>query len=301
MTTVAITGATGALGRAAVPALTAAGHEVVALAGSPRHLPGPSSDVRYHLVDPFDTDTLTNLLRGCDAVVNLLSPCAAGLPRWAAAWRTHDRMRTEGVARLVDAARAAGVRRLVQESASYLYADHGSEWVTEESPVDITCATEPVCVGETRAGEFSDAVRTTVVLRFGTLVGGAGPRSSAHAAVRRRVLAVGAPDGWAHVVHPDDVGSAVVAALAAPPGIYNVGAEPVRKADLLAGYAAVGQPKPVAGSVARRLSGPRVEPWSRSLRVSSSAYTGRTGWAPRRPAFDPSWLREGGRPALAAP
>ncbi len=34
-----------------------------------------------------------------------------------------------------------------------------------------------------------------------------------------------------HVIHPADVGSAVVHALTAPGGIYNVGAEPVQRRD----------------------------------------------------------------------
>ena len=53
-------------------------------------------------------------------------------------------LRTTGVANVVEAARTAGVRRVVQESVSMLYADQGDEWITEQSPVDITPMTEPM-------------------------------------------------------------------------------------------------------------------------------------------------------------
>ena len=50
------------------------------------------------------------------------------------AWRRHDRLRTDGVANVVEAARRAGVRRVVQESVSFLYADQGDDWITEQQP-----------------------------------------------------------------------------------------------------------------------------------------------------------------------
>jgi hypothetical protein len=95
-----------------------------------------------------------------------------------------------------------------------------------------------------------------------------------------------------HPLHTGDVGPAVVAALTAPSGVYNVGAEPVRRCDLVQGFAdAVGRDSVgFMGPMLRRLSGRRAEPVTRSLRVTSEHFRSRTGWTPRRAHFDASWL-----------
>jgi hypothetical protein len=50
------------------------------------------------------------------------------------------------------------------------------------------------------------------------------------------------------------------------------------------------------GPMMLRLAGTRLEPLTRSLRVSSDAFTASTGWTPRRPRFDASWLDVTGHP-----
>jgi hypothetical protein len=64
---------------------------------------------------------------GQDAVINLTTAIPS-MSRWmsALAWRRNDRVRTEGSAAVVDAAVAAGIERVVQESVSMLYRDHGA-------------------------------------------------------------------------------------------------------------------------------------------------------------------------------
>jgi nucleoside-diphosphate-sugar epimerase len=103
---------------------------------------------------------------------------------------------------------------------------------------------------------------------------------------------MGAPEGFVHVIHSEDVGGAVDAALSVPSGVYNVGAEPVRRADLVAGYAeAAGQEHgSFVGPLITRLAGDRLEPLARSLRISSDRFAGVTGWAPRRSTFGADWL-----------
>jgi uncharacterized protein YbjT (DUF2867 family) len=124
-------GGTGAIGSHALPALVAAGHEVSALARSPEK----AAAVRAQGADPvmvsmFDRAALSQACRGHDAVVNL----ATSMPSMAAfvfrrAWRPTERVRIEGSAAVVDAALAAGVPRLVQESVSMIYPDRGDEWI----------------------------------------------------------------------------------------------------------------------------------------------------------------------------
>jgi nucleoside-diphosphate-sugar epimerase len=234
------------------------------------------------------------MFEGADAVCNFATHVPVGLaglrPR---AWRANDRLRTDGVRRVVDAAREAGVRRVVQESVSFLYADQGDEWVAEDSPVEITRATEPASVGESHVQKYACGSRTGVVLRFGTIIGD-DPMTRFQLRSIRHGLAVGlgSPDGWAHVVHTEDLGPAVLAALAAPTGVFNVGAEPVRRFEMVAGFAAFTGRDSIdfMGPLMRRLGGVRLEPLARSLRVSSDHLTASTGWTARRAKFDSSWF-----------
>jgi nucleoside-diphosphate-sugar epimerase len=298
---VAVTGATGVIGRSVVPALVRAGHDVVGLARTPeKALLLERLGARGEVTSLLDHAGLVEMFDGADVVCNFATHVPVGLsaarPK---SWRPNDRLRTEGVRRVVQAAREAGVRRVVQESVSYMYADQADAWVTERSPLAITAATEPASVGESHVQDYCCGSRTGVVLRFGTIVGD-DPLThlQLRAARHGRRIGLGTPLGWAHVLHDGDLGSAVLAALTAPSGVYNVGADPVRRADLVAGFAdAVGRDEVgFVGPVLRRLGGVRLEPLTRSLRVSSDLFTSATGWRPGRPHFDSSWFT----PALPA-
>ena len=290
-----MTGATGVLGRGAVQSLVDAGHQVVASARSEQgaawlHRLGAES----RPADVFDIDSLASLFDGCDAVVNLATriPVGYSVAR-PGAWHTNDRLRTRGVDNVAVAARRAGVRRIVQESVSFVYADHADGWITERHPIDITPATEPVAVAESQVQEYADGPRVGVVLRFGMVVGDDRATGFQLKAVRHgRPIGIGRPEAWAHVVHTDDIGPAVVAALHAPSGVYNVGAEPVLRSDLVDGFAAAAGVAPTGylGPVLRRLAGARLEPLTRSLRVCSDHFAASTGWVPSRAAFAVDWL-----------
>ena len=292
---VVLSGGTGVIGRAALPALLAANHEVVVLARSAQN----AEFARAHGAtavagDLFDTASLTRAYDGADAVINLASHVPVGyaavLP---GAWKRNDDLRITGAGNVVAAAARAGVRRIVQESVSYVYADAGDAWINEDDPLEITTSTEPVAVAEARVQEYAGPGRTGIVLRFGSVVG-ADPHTAfmLRGARNGRPIGFGRPDGWAHIVHTDDLGSAVVAALHAPAGVYNVGAEPVRRHELAEGYrASVGAERAqFLGPILRRMAGDRIEPFTRSLRVCSERFTAHTGWAPTRPTFDATWL-----------
>jgi len=292
---VALVGGTGVVGTSAVQAMVAAGHDVFATARTPDKAAAlESSGATAVPADIFDHRSLVSLMEGCDVVVNAATRIPVGLRgAWPAAWRENDRLRTHGVRALVKAAREAHVRRIVQESVSTVYADHGDEWIDEHSAVDINHATEPACVAESLVQEFQDDLRTGVVLRFGMIVGDdATTRFYLRAARSGRPVGVGSPEGWMHLLHTDDVGPAVAAALHAPSGVYNVGAEPVRRREYVRGYAeAVGRTDGgYLGPMMRRFSGQRAEPMMRSHRVSSELFRSRTGWIPRRTRFDVGWL-----------
>jgi nucleoside-diphosphate-sugar epimerase len=292
---VAVTGATGVIGAAAVRALVAAGHDVVALARTPTEASVvAAAGARTRTGSVADRASLLALLEGCDAVCNLATHIPVGYAALRRRFfRAHDRLGTDGVRMVVDAAREAGVRRVVQESVSLLYADGGDDWIDESSPLGITRVTEPASVAEAHVQEYACDSRVGVVLRFGAVLGDEATTHWMLGSPRRgRLLALGSPESWAHLVHTDDLGGAVLAALSAPTGVYNVGAEPVRRGDLLAAYAEVVGKRPglLGRSVPHRPSGERAESLTRSLRVNSEHFTAQTGWVPRRPSVDASWF-----------
>ncbi|MGI8889141.1 MAG: NAD(P)H-binding protein [Nocardioidaceae bacterium] len=137
-------------------------------------------------------------------------------------------------------------------------------------------------------------VRPVQVSLFDTAAMTAATRWRLGQARAGRSLGLGDPRGWAHIVHPSDAGAAVAAALTAPGGVYNVGAEPVRRDQLTAGFAeAVGRDK--IGFLPKLLvtmAGERLEPLTRSHRVSSDRLHVATGWKPRFQTFDVVWLSD---------
>jgi nucleoside-diphosphate-sugar epimerase len=290
-----ITGATGVLGQSAIRALLAEGHDVTGLARNAekaalvRDLGAAASQAPL-----FDVAAMTAAMEGFDAVCNLVTHFPVGLAGIRrGAWKVNDRLRTEGSRVVAAAAAQAGVRRLVQESVSFLYADGGDDWITESSPLSVTRAVEPSAVAESNAAEFANASHVCVILRFGALIGDdATTRWRLAQAGAGRPIGVGDPHGWAHVLHADDAGSAVAAALTVPDGVYNAGAEPVRRDDMtrifgeVAGHPDVGfMPKLMV-----KMAGERLELLTRSQRVSSGKLHEATGWKPTRHVFDPSWL-----------
>ena len=292
---VAVTGATGVVGASVVPALVTAGHDVVGLARTPdkaRLLEGLGASA--YVTSLHDHAGLVDMFDGTDAVCNFATSFPVGFAALRrGAWRANDRLWTDGARRVVAAARDAGVRRIIQQSVSFLYADQGDEWIAEDSPLAITRATEPAAVSETHVQEYACGSRVGVTLRFGTIVGDDPTTRYRLRSLRHgRPIGLGSPEGWAHVVHTDDLGPAVVAALHAATGVYNVGAEPVRRFELVAGFAAAAGRESIdfVGPLMTRFGGVRQEPLARSLRVSSEKLTACTGWTAHRAKFDSTWF-----------
>jgi nucleoside-diphosphate-sugar epimerase len=290
-----VTGATGVLGMSAIASLQADGHEVTGLARNVDKadaLRGMGADACTAPL--FDVDALAEAFEGHHAVCNLATHIPIGIARIRrGAWKVNDRLRVEGSRAVAQAARLAGVRRLVQESVSLLYADMGETWITEDSPLSVTNAVEPSAVAESNATAFESPTRVPVVLRFGTLVGD-DPTTRWRVAQARigRPVGLGDPHGWMHIIHPEDAGRAVAAAITAPPGVYNVGADPVRRHEVTRVIGEVAG-RPDVGYMPRlvvRLAGERMELMTRSHRVSSDRFHQATGWKPLHHDFDASWV-----------
>lgn len=292
-----VAGATGVVGRRAVPLLVQAGHEVTAVARTPEKAAAlQRAGARPVPADLFDAAGVRRAMAGHDAVVNL----ATHIPRstlqmilpWA--WRENDRIRREASAVLVDAALAEGVSRFVQESFAPMYPDCGDEWIDEEVPPRPARYNRSTLDAERSAARFTHAGGTGVVLRF---AGFYGP-DAAHVPdlirfTRRGMAALpGRRDAYVSSVSHDDAASAAVAALAVGAGIYNVvDDEPLRRAEFFAVVAAaegVPPPKPQPAWMAR-LMGSVGELLSRSIRISNRTFREASGWAPRYPSLREGW------------
>jgi nucleoside-diphosphate-sugar epimerase len=285
-----LTGATGAFGTAAVRGLLERRHDVRAVArtdakaASLRAL--GAEPVR---IDLFDADAVRRAVGGAQVVMHLATNVPP-LPRMSMprAWHTHNRLRAEATRVLVEAARTAGVSRFVKESVTFVYPDGGDRWIGEETPPagDVTLL-EPTLEGERTALGFADGGRTAVVLRFASFYGPTARYidEALRVARWRMALAAGSPAGYLSAIHTDDVASAVVAAIDAPTGIYNVGDdEPLTKRDYVDAFAgAFGLPRlhVMPTWAARLASGRSSVVVTRSWRISNRKLREATGWAPR--------------------
>jgi hypothetical protein len=104
-------------------------------------------------------------------------------------------------------------------------------------------------------------------------------------------LTYGSPHGWVAPILPADAAAGAVAALAAPSGVYNVTAGPVRKSELgavLAEAAGVRKARSVSAGAARLMGAAAV--FARSQRVVSRKLTEATGWSPASPRPHADWF-----------
>ncbi len=278
-------GGTGVLGRRAVPALVAAGHDVTVVARSD----GKAAQVTAAGASPvqldvFDAAAVQAAVDGHDVVVNLATaiPSGAQAAR-ASAWRTNDRLRREAARHLADAVPTGG--RYVGESITFPYADRGDDWIDESAERTYFKLNRSVADAEAGAASVTDRGGVGVTLRLAMFWS---PDSTHHemlvgAARKGWWLLPGRPDAYTSFVHVDDAARAVVAALDAPAGIYNV-AEPDPRprgehADALA--RAVGRDRlRTPPGLLQRMGGAAIESMARSQRISSRKLTDATGWKP---------------------
>ena len=292
-----VAGGTGAIGRHIIPALVGAGHEVVALARSEASSDAVTrSGATAVRGDVFDVDRLTRAMTGAEAVVNVASaipPISRFMFRRS--WDANERVRTEGSAALVDAALAASVPRIIQESVSMLYRDGGATWIDESWPTDRYRIAHGNHAAEANAHRFTAAGGTGIVLRFGLFYGPGARHSEQFLQLARLgiVPSLGRPDAYACSIFTTDAASAAVAALAAPAGVYNVvDDDPVTKREYAAALAAaVGRRRYLAApGRAALLLGERSTSITRSLRVSNRHFAETTGWRPTQPSVREGWV-----------
>ena len=208
-----LAGAAGVIGRLLTPLLIAAGHKVV---GTTRSA-DKSGALRAQgaepvVVDVFDAEALNCavLTAKPDAIIHQITDLAfaPGTPQYAEGLVRNARIRVEGTRNLADAARAAGVRRMISQSIAFIYAP-GDGLRVESDPLSSDPALATNVNGVKALEAETLALPEGIVLRYGLLYGEG--TWSADKPLRPPA------------VHVDAAAQACVLALTkGGPGVYNI-------------------------------------------------------------------------------
>lgn len=231
------------------------------------------------VVDVFDRDGLAAALGDArpDAVIHQLTDLGAGDTA------ANARLRAEGTCNLVDAARDAGVRRLVAQSIAWAYAP-GEGPAREGEPLDVGAPPprRTTVEGVVALERAVAAMDVGVVLRYGVLYGpGTWYAPGGSVAERARRGELPADAGVTSFVHVADAARAALLALDWPAGSVNVvDDEPAPASVWLPAYAAALGALPPPSTTPERPRGARG--------ASNAKACNELGWIP----LYPSW-REG--------
>jgi nucleoside-diphosphate-sugar epimerase len=301
---VLVAGAGGAVGRSLVPRLLDAGHDVVALARTERKV----GELRKLGAEPVAADLLAResvldtVGRARPEVIIHQATSLAGvksLKDFDREFALTNRLRTEGVDHLVEAARAVGTRRLIAQSyGNWNYERSGARLKTEDDPFDSNPPKKQVkslaAIRYLERAVLKHGGIEGVVLRYGNFYGpgtGFSQDGDIVRQLRRRQLPiVGNGGGVWSFVHVDDAASATVAAIDGPPGTYNVVDDHPRPvAEWLPELARITGARPpfrVPVWVGRLAAGEVGVSVMTQIRGTSNAKAGRElGWEPRYPRF----------------
>ncbi len=292
-----LAGATGAVGRRLVPMLVKDGHGVTGV--------GRTAEKRAALeregaaaigMDLFDRVAVIRAVKGHDAVINLAThiPSSSVKILLPGAWKENDRIRREVSANLAAAALEAGAERFLQESFAPIYADGGDQWIDETWPRLPVRYNRSVVDAERAAEGFAAKGGIGIVLRFaGFYAADAFQVQDLVKMIRKGWAPLpGRPSGFFSSIHHDDAAGAVLAALRAPAGTYNVSDdEPLRRREFVDSLAAaLGAPPPrLPPSWFAWLGGSLTKLLARSQRISNRKLRDQTGWAPRYPSVREGW------------
>jgi nucleoside-diphosphate-sugar epimerase len=291
-----VAGATGVLGRNVVRRLVAKGHCVRALSRSA----GNENQIRKLGAEPaagdlFDMPALAHLVEGSEAVLHLATKIPNKIRPSLRDFSENDRLRTEGTAKLLEAARMAGARLYLQQSIAFLAATPGSPAFAASKMEELV----------RRANE--DHGLATIILRGGAFYHAESFQTrQLVAAIRKRRLPIfGSGNNIISVIHVDDMGSAVVAALERPaPGatFFVVDDHPLAFKDYVNTIAAQIGAKPARHwpeFLARPLLGPVMGFLPKiSFNCPNTKFKQATGWQPEYPNLSAGMKQVLGRALL---
>lgn len=161
-TTIAVTGATGFIGRHIVESLRVRGASVVAVVRNPDKVPGfRDAGVEIRKADLCNVDALTAGFVGADALVSN----AALFRIHNTDWRTHLEANVHGTENVLNAAASAGVTRIVHVSSVAVYRNQWRRIIAEDGPqlteADLNrwnAYSVSKAVSERRAWELAEAL-----------------------------------------------------------------------------------------------------------------------------------------------
>lgn len=271
-----VAGGSGVLGSRVVNLLVRAGHEVSATTRrSDREPLIAASGAKPVVMDALVAEDVARAVEvsAPEAIIHELTDLAdldfAG----------NARLRVDGTANLVAAARAHGVEHMVAQSIAWVY-EPGEGPAEEATPLARTADGAPAFPSVEALEEAVLGLRHGVVLRYGLLYGPGTWYATDGDAYRRAAEGeVAATTGWTSFVHADDAAEATVDdALTWPAGVVNV-------VDDAPAHVEEWGPRLVAlaGGSVRSISA-RAEG-----RAASNARARSLGWTPRHPSWRDSW------------
>jgi len=253
---VLLAGATGVVGREMLPLLRKAGHHVTALARGTSHDLDADAVVAADLLDGPGLAAAVAEARPEVVVhqVTALRP-VSGDTRWEVFERTAH-VRRVGTANLVDAARAAGARRIVAQSIAFATAPVGDAVLDESAPLYVNAPDATWALTVQAVAALEDTVlgatdMVPIVLRYGSLYGQHTLYDASGAIGQAvhlgRLPLVGDGAGLTSFVTVRDAARAAVLAVDHPAtGVFNiVDDKPTAAHEWLPGYAdLLGAPEP---------------------------------------------------------
>lgn len=295
-----LAGATGAVGRQLVPLLLSNGHTVTGTTRSAQKAQQlRAAGAQAVVLDGLDRAAVIAAVGSArpDVIVHQMTALSdIDFRKFDASFAQTVRLRTEGTDHLLEAARLAGVERIVAQSF-FAFAREGGPVKDEDAPLD------PDPPAQMRRSQ--EAIRYLeravleaggIVLRYGGFYGpgtGAAPGAEQWEAVRaRKFPLVGDAGGVWSFLHIEDAASATLAALERGRAgeIYNVcDDEPALVRDWLPALAAAAGGKPprrVPRWLGRMLAGEHMAMMMCELRGGSNAKIKRElGWEPKWPTW----------------
>jgi 2-alkyl-3-oxoalkanoate reductase len=291
-----VAGATGAIGRALVPALVSAGHQVTASTRSP----GKAAQLRAGgaapvVVDGLDEAQVIAAVHAAapEVIVHEMTSLAAmgGFRGFDKTFAVTNELRTKGTDYLLEAANVAGVRRVVAQGYTGWPNDRcGGPVKTEDDPLGpppVSYTEQSLAAIRHLEQAVPAAVPEGLVLRYGNFYGPGASRVLLDQVRKRRVPVIAGGAGiWSWIETTDAAAATVAAVTHGAPGVYNVvDDEPAAVAEWLPYLAKVAGAKPplrLPGWLGRLAAGDLTVVMMTTVRGSSNAKAKRElAWTPR--------------------
>jgi len=299
-----VAGASGAIGQPLIIELVRLRHDVTCMTHSDA---GAATITRLGakvaMVDALDAAAVDDVVRRSqpEVVIDELTSLPKEDSTEIAKWLPGDRrLRLEGGGNLHRAAQAAGVRRYLQQASGF-FLEPGSGLADESAKLAVDAspgvAFSARMYAELEARVLGSPTMEGVALRYGFFYGAntwyCREGGAAEQVRRRQIPIVGQGGAVWSFIHIDDCALATVAAISAPPGVYNVVDDhPLPVHRWLPDFAAwVGAPEPphITEDEARAAAGEDAIYYGTRLRGASNKKAREMlGFKPRRL----EWLRQ---------